>query len=229
MQAGSIIAVPTPVGSASRHRIRCITGEHCHELEIKTALRPAEREAVFRLRHKAFCGEGKDLAPSDDGQERDAYDDNAVLVMASLEGVLVGVIRVIFPLQGRLLLETLGFTLPAWMPTAKTAEISRLVCDKQALARCAYSPEVSVALYQKAFLESRRRGQRYWVFDTGPDVLRTMRRLRWNLHSLGPALIHHGRRFEPFWISLQESQLGWVLHEDGNARSQKAVPCWESA
>ncbi len=195
------------------YEILCGEG-HQHLLDIRPAIQTDEREAVFRLRHDAYCGPGKDLPAQPDGLEQDVYDEGAILEAARMEGVLVGTIRVIFPREGKLLIEELGQPLPPHLSMDCTSEISRIVVDRLRLPMCVYTPLISVALYHRARFDSLQVGQENWVFDANPKSLRTIRRMRWNIASLGPALEHHGQRFEPFSVSLAAENFTWELAPD---------------
>jgi N-acyl-L-homoserine lactone synthetase len=207
-------------GSRSRgphYFLSCGNTQHQHELEIRFAETVEDRERVYRLRHIAYCGPGKDLPDQPDGLERDAYDSEAILLLAWLDGVPVGTVRITFMRENRFLLETFEeggvpiVTLPLDVPRSETAEPSRMVVIHDVIPACVYSPCISTALFHGAFTASRAVGMKHWVFEANAKNLRAIQRLGWKIVPIGKPLLHHGQRFDAFTVPLHPDHFSWEL------------------
>lgn len=212
--------MPLNHAPAPGYEIHCTEG-HQHLLTVRPVQSDAERRAAFGIRYRAYCGPGRDFPASrdgiEDGQEYDAYDASAILVLASLDGAPVGTVRATFLLNDRFLLETFEqdgvaiIPFPASLPRSKTSEPSRMVVDHDALPKCIYSPLISTALFHRIAHESRAAGMTHWVFEANARNLRAIHRLQWKIQPMGEPLTHHGQQFWAFWMSLEPENFTWEL------------------
>ncbi len=199
------------------YSLTCMYPEHQHRFELFEAGSEAEKQTTFRIRHAAYCGEGNPLPAQPDGLERDIYDEEAIHVLARLDGVSIGTVRTTYMCNDRFVIETFVedgepvIKIPPELPRHLMAEPSRLAIDKSLIPTCVYSPLLSVALHHRNYIAGVRAGLKYWVMEPNQKNLRIIRRLGWKTHSLGE-FEHHGQQFEASWILLEPSSFSWQLN-----------------
>lgn len=200
------------------YRLTCMNSGHRHVLSLSVVDSDDDRLETFRIRHTAYCGEGKPLPAQPDGLERDVYDESAIHIIARLDGVPIGTVRTTFVHNGRFVIETFEengapvIKIPAELPRHLTAEPSRLAMDKALIPTCVYSPLITVALHHRNYIAGVQAGLKYWVLEPNEKNLRVIRRLGWKMHSLG-VFEHHGQRFEASWMPLEPSAFAWELND----------------
>jgi N-acyl-L-homoserine lactone synthetase len=98
---------------------------------IRRALTDEARREAQSLRHAVYLARGY-TGPRDDPFDADVYDEDAVTLLAYLDGGpergrAVGTLRLIGMYAGLFLHERVGFTVPSWVPRERTLEVSRWV------------------------------------------------------------------------------------------------------
>jgi hypothetical protein len=144
----------------------------------------AEREAVFRLRHRAVMERGW-AAPEElpDGIEREADDERAVLIGGWLGEELVAAARLIFPAPGQRLPVEAVYDLVV-EPPGQVVHVDRVT-----VARAHSDPasRVLFGLIGRCWLEMRGRGFQVGAGIESAGTIRLYRRLGFEATILGPA------------------------------------------
>ena len=174
-------------------------------IRFEVACEPEERAAVFRLRFETVVKQGW-ATPADfpEGLERDAYDDQAVLVVGWDDGTLAATARLVFPEASQPLPIEQEFGL----------EIERrggVVDLRRAIVAGPYRSRrhtVFVALLARCWLEVRSRGLHRVCGAANPAWLERYRQLGLPVRVLGPAQRYWGEERYP--LLLDGVELGRV-------------------
>lgn len=167
-----------------------------------------DKHGTYALRYEEYCVNMRSLAPEDypNGLESDAFDANALHLIARYKNEVVGTIRVTFslPENGRFLMETGddGFDLPSWIPRPTSCEPSRLVGHQ---ITSEYGPiRQSNILLEAACQWSYHHGYTHWVVAWQEQLYERLKTEGWPFNILGDAKTYHATRVLPVFLKLEE-------------------------
>lgn len=201
-------------------------GRHAAAAGAGSAYRTA-----LELRYQVYCIECNFLSPDDypDGVETDEHDDDAAHFYAfDAHDELVGYVRLVrpddegrFPIQRHCRISVGPDALP---PMAESAEISRLMVrsdyrrrrgdrlsgvtasqNREAFAgeRRHEAPQILLSLYRQMYAYCREQGIRYWYAAMERPLARSLARLDFTFHPLGPETNYYGP-VSPYVADLRE-------------------------
>lgn len=170
---------------------------------------------AFVLRYDAYVRELGSVPPHDAGsivgQERDAFDreDRSTTLFSWFDEcpLPVGTIRILAPLDGKLLCETgpEGFRFPEELPRETTMEPSRQI------AKVLEDPHGSRLIRQSHYLLqaacglSLDSGATHWAVAWKESFFRSLtEKYFWPLRTFGGARDYHNTRVVPVWCDLEE-------------------------
>lgn len=176
-------------------------------VRVAVAGRRADREAAYALRFRQVVADG--WAPAKrfpDGLERDAHDADAVQVCAWEGDELVGTLRLVLPVPGRLLPVEEAFGLRV-EPAGAVAEAGRLVIDPAHRGDAAH--RVWGALFARAWLTMRGRGLSVLAGAATLSMIERLRALGLPFEVLGPARRFWGEERHPVRLDPAGGQPRW--------------------
>jgi len=155
-------------------------------------------EWVYRVRYQVYCIECGFENPTNypHGMEWDKYDPFSIHFIALNEhGEAVGTVRLIMD-------SPLGFPIEEHCQIdsrlelshrSRTAEISRLAVTKK--SRC---PEITLGLWRRVYLESKKLGIHYWYAAMERKLQRLLRRFHLVFEQIGAVVDYNGLRVPCF-------------------------------
>lgn len=174
----------------------------------------ADIDAVLRMRYECVIEEGwGEPADHPDGRERDAYDDDATHVLGRDGAELVGSVRLIPPVPGRMPLieKELGIRLDA---AERALEAGRLVIPRR--HRHGRSHHIMTGLFARGWLLARQLGYDRVVGQASPAILDLYRQLGLTVVVLGEPTTYFGEARYPIEIAGAEQRLSvaWLDERD---------------
>jgi len=165
---------------------------------IARAVRRDEIAAVLHRRHVVFAERMHAFPTNRQRFELDLFDVQAEHIYASLDGIVVGSVRLVrdtaagFPLEGE------GAQVPSFLPRATTIEGGRFNAER--------IPGYNVAadLMQAVYRWSRRHGISYWIGIENADSLRFLLRQGWPIQRFGEPIEHAGVPYFPHFLCLAD-------------------------
>lgn len=170
-------------------------------IRFELAFSPEQRAAVFRLRFETVVKQGWATATEfPEGLERDAYDDQAVLVAGWDSGTLAATARLVFPEASRPLPIEQEFGLEI-EPRGGVVDLRRAIVTAPYRSR---RHTVFVALLARCWLEVRSRGLHRVCGVATPAWLQRYRQLGLPVRVLGPARQYWGEERYPLFLDGME-------------------------
>lgn len=171
---------------------------------------------IQRLRYKVYCDElgFLDASHCPDGYEADEFDPFSVQIAArDSSGSLVGTLRLVldsplgFPLERHA--DELSGDFRA-MPRPRTAEISRLIVEKDHRGLKAgtvrHLQPVLMVLFRTMYNVSIDLGLEYWLAAMEPTLQRTLRHLLgFGFSPVGPPIDYHGE-VVPYGVGIRYAE-----------------------
>jgi N-acyl amino acid synthase of PEP-CTERM/exosortase system len=200
--------------------------------EVKPGRDVALMDDLYELRFQVYCLECGFLDKNDypQGLETDEHDESSAHFGAyDLSNGLAGYVRLVqpdaigtFPFQNHCVSLLDGVSLP---PASRSAEISRLmvredlrrvrgdaVTERAGGASAAMrrltemrqpSPQILLSLYREMYAYSIQNGIRYWYAAMERALARTLNRMNFSFHQIGPATDYYGP-VTPYVADLRE-------------------------
>ncbi len=172
-------------------------------IRFSVAQSEAERDAVYRMRYAAVIDHGW-LSPSDlpDGRERDAYDDEAVQLIARDGDVPVASARLVFPRPGSTLPTEAAFDLQI-KPSGQVVDAGRFVVTRAYANR---EQRLFGPLLAFGWIQVRARGfSHVCAAFASPAMLRMYKSMGFQITTLGPPRFYWGRERYPILYSTAAS------------------------
>lgn len=204
--------------------------------------------SVFALRYRVYCLDRQFLPAADypDRLETDVFDAMSTHFCAfDRRDRVVGAVRLVrssqmspFPLQEHCHQFFADADLP---PSTQTAEVSRLVVDRNFLRRAGdgpdgmpvedssddapcerlerrtNKPEIVLGLYRAMYRHSRRTGIRYWYAAMERSLARALMRYQFEFRRIGPETDYFGP-VAPYMASLEELERNLAAGNPGLLR-----------
>jgi hypothetical protein len=181
-------------------------------LRVAVARGADERAAVFALRHAQVVRAG--CAPLPGAEERDAYDEDAILIGAWDADRLAGTVRVVLPEPGRRLPVEAAFGITV-EPVGAVAEAGRLVISPAYRGDPAH--RTCGALLALAWRSLRARDCAVLAGAASPGMLRRLRAFGLLCEVLGAARPYWGEERRP--IRLDPAQLAREAERPASTRT----------
>jgi putative hemolysin len=176
-------------------------------LRVALATTEAEREAAYRLRYEQVVANG--WAGSDglaSGAERDAYDADALHIIAWQGDIAAGTLRMVLPDAGRRLPVEAAFELDV-EPRGAVVEAGRLVVAPEFRGDPAH--RIWGALLARGWLSIRERGFSVLAGTASARMVETLRSVGLPFEILGPARPYWGEERHPVRLDPGDSRPGW--------------------
>ncbi len=184
--------------------------------ELRAATTLEAREAILRLRYAVIVEHGwAEAASMPDGQEHDAFDDEALHLGAWDGETLGGTIRLVFPQPGRLLPteEAFGIHIP---PYGRVVDASRIAIDRGYRSA---THQLLMALSAQSWLEMRARGYQEMACTATEDIIALVQSLGFTTEVLGSAQWYCGELRIPFRFDMLATMRGLTAHWSGATKA----------
>lgn len=185
----------------------CLPSEFEPYYTVTIARSEADLKTTYAMRYEMYCKKLRSLPFEDypDDLEIDAFDPSAVNFVSKIDGEVVGCTRLVFPMNGKFLMETgpEAFTLPDWVSRSVTCESSRLI-GKRACFTDGKKIRQSHFLLKSACLWSLANGYRYWLVAAQYDFYKVQVAKGWPFIVLGPPKQYHNGIYIPVMHGLKE-------------------------
>jgi N-acyl-L-homoserine lactone synthetase len=176
-------------------------------VRVALAATDAERDAAYRLRYEQVVAHG--WAPGDGlaaGAETDAYDADALHVVAWQGDAAAGTLRMVLPAPGRRLPVEAAFELDV-EPRGAVVEAGRLVVGAEFRGDPAH--RIWGALLACGWLSVRERGFSVLAGTASARMVETLRAVGLPFEILGPARPYWGEDRHPVRLDPARSRPGW--------------------
>jgi N-acyl-L-homoserine lactone synthetase len=197
--------VPTGVAQLDRLSERLLGA--AAPMRVALAATEAEREASYRLRYAQVVADGwasRDaLGP---GAESDAYDAEALHVVAWQGDAAAGTLRLVLPAPGRRLPVEVAFDLDV-EPRGAVVEAGRLVVAPELRGDPAH--RIWGALLARGWLTVRERGLSVLAGTASARMVETLRAVGLPFEILGPARPYWGQDRHPVRLDPADSRPAW--------------------
>lgn len=167
---------------------------------VARATRREELQAILRHRYIVFAERMGVFPLNSQGFELDPFDIIAEHLYASLDGIVVGCVRLVLNSQGPYPLEMKGANFPDFLPRATTMEGSRFNAEPTA------DHDVAGDLMQAVFRWSRRHGVTHWVGLNNQRSIRSLQRQGWPAEPCGDPVELAGVPYYPYYMRLAEAR-----------------------
>jgi N-acyl-L-homoserine lactone synthetase len=176
-------------------------------LRVALATTAAEREAAYRLRYEQVVARGwAPRAALSPGTESDAYDAEALHVVAWHGNAAAGTLRLVLPSTGRRLPVEAAFELDV-EPRGAVVEAGRLVVAPEFRGDPAH--RIWGALFARGWLSLRDRGFSVLAGAASPRMVARLRAVGLPFEILGPARPHWGEDRHPVRLDPADSRPRW--------------------
>jgi N-acyl-L-homoserine lactone synthetase len=176
-------------------------------VRVALATTDAEREVAYRLRYEQVVAHG--WAPREAlaaGAESDAYDADALHVIAWHGDAAAGTLRLVLPAPGRRLPVEAAFALDV-EPHGAVVEAGRLVVAPEFRGDPAH--RIWGALLARGWLSLRERGFCVLAGTASPRMVEQLRAVGLPFEILGPARPYWGEERHPVRLDPADSRPGW--------------------
>lgn len=166
---------------------------------VTHATQDDELVAVFRRRHSIFAERLNAFPTNHHGLEFDSYDARAEHIYASLEGIIVGCVRLTRDSPLGFPLEAEGVTIPAFLPRATTIEGGRFNADRLP------GRDVASDLMQAVYRWSLLHHITHWIGIENVASLNFLLCQGWPIQAFGDPVEHAGVSYHPHYMSLNDA------------------------
>lgn len=194
------------------------------KLDVRVAKTQEELKISYQLRYQIYCLKMGTENPANfpDQEEKDAYDQCAISILAFYEDTLIGMVRLIPDTPNGFYGEK-DIPFPQGIDRSKTVEISRLiVAPPRDLMREFVHKKIHLAdiILQAAVLWCLKNQFTHWYGACNlPLYLHLTKKLYWGFQDLAKEpQIFHGTKVMPFILNLQNGKntpFPYPIDEDG--------------
>ncbi|HEY7077249.1 MAG TPA: GNAT family N-acetyltransferase [Solirubrobacteraceae bacterium] len=197
-------AIPAGVAELDRLSERLLAADA--GVRVAPATTNGERQAAYRLRHEQVVHGWAHQEALADGLERDAYDAEALHVLAWRGDAAAGTLRLVLPSAGRRLPVEAAFDLDI-EPRGAVVEAGRLVIAPAFRGDPAH--RIWGALFAHAWLSLRERGFSVLAGAASPRMVARLRALGLPFEILGPARPYWGEDRHPVRLDPAHGRPRW--------------------